>query len=180
MIPARGDFLWTAAAIERLRRLWADGLTVREIASDLGTGSRNSVIGKVHRLGLEKRPSPLGQRLRVAPKLPRVIASEAKQPIREEPDASRGEAPQPRVEADRPVAAPPQRPAPPPGPVTFLARAHGQCAWPLSGKPGPLMLVCGQPVPVGHASWCMTHRAIGWGRGTPAERSAAREAARAA
>jgi GcrA cell cycle regulator len=50
---------WTDERIERLKSLWAKGATASEIADDLGGVSRNAVIGKAHRLGLEARPSPV-------------------------------------------------------------------------------------------------------------------------
>lgn len=47
---------WTEDRVEWLRRLWADGLSCSEIASEMGGGlTRNGVIGKVQRLGLSGR-----------------------------------------------------------------------------------------------------------------------------
>lgn len=52
---------WTDERVDELRRLWVEGLSAEEIAGRLGGVTRNSVIGKVHRLGLtgrsEDRPS---------------------------------------------------------------------------------------------------------------------------
>jgi GcrA cell cycle regulator len=50
---------WTEERIERLKSMWAEGATASQIAEDLGGVSRNAVIGKAHRLGLEQRPSPV-------------------------------------------------------------------------------------------------------------------------
>ncbi len=50
---------WTDERIERLKKMWAQGATASQIADDLGGVSRNAVIGKAHRLGLEQRPSPV-------------------------------------------------------------------------------------------------------------------------
>jgi len=50
---------WTDERIERLKKMWADGATASQIADELGGVSRNAVIGKAHRLGLEQRPSPV-------------------------------------------------------------------------------------------------------------------------
>jgi GcrA cell cycle regulator len=46
---------WTDERVERLKRLWADGLSASQIAAQLGGVSRNAVIGKVHRLCLPGR-----------------------------------------------------------------------------------------------------------------------------
>ena len=50
---------WTDERIDRLKAMWAGGSTASQIAEDLGGVSRNAVIGKAHRLGLESRPSPV-------------------------------------------------------------------------------------------------------------------------
>ena len=50
---------WTEERIERLKKMWHDGSTASQIADELGGVSRNAVIGKAHRLGLEQRPSPV-------------------------------------------------------------------------------------------------------------------------
>jgi len=50
---------WTEERIDRLKKMWQDGATASQIADELGGVSRNAVIGKAHRLGLEARPSPV-------------------------------------------------------------------------------------------------------------------------
>ena len=50
---------WTDERIERLKTLWTQGMTASQIADELGGVSRNAVIGKAHRLGLQSRPSPV-------------------------------------------------------------------------------------------------------------------------
>ena len=46
---------WTPEREEKLRQLWKKGHSGSEIANILGNTTRNAVIGKVHRLNLEKR-----------------------------------------------------------------------------------------------------------------------------
>lgn len=46
---------WTDERVEKLKKLWADGLSASQIAAQLGGVSRNAVIGKVHRLSLPGR-----------------------------------------------------------------------------------------------------------------------------
>ena len=44
---------WTKERIERLTKLWTEGLSASQIATELGEDvSRNAVLGKAHRLGL--------------------------------------------------------------------------------------------------------------------------------
>lgn len=50
---------WTDERIDRLKELWTKGMTASQIAEELGAVSRNAVIGKAHRLGLQSRPSPV-------------------------------------------------------------------------------------------------------------------------
>ncbi|MBX9881821.1 MAG: GcrA family cell cycle regulator, partial [Sphingomonas sp.] len=50
---------WTEERIETLKTMWEKGLTASQIAETLGGVSRNAVIGKAHRLGLQARPSPV-------------------------------------------------------------------------------------------------------------------------
>ena len=49
---------WTEDMIDRLKQMWKEGLTTNEIAKQLGV-SKNSIVGKVHRLNLKARPSPI-------------------------------------------------------------------------------------------------------------------------
>ena len=49
---------WTPELIKELKRLWNKGLTTVEIGNRIGM-SKNAVVGKAHRLGLEGRPSPI-------------------------------------------------------------------------------------------------------------------------
>lgn len=48
--------IWNDELIEQLKKYWEKGLTTSEIGKLLGV-TKNSVIGKVHRLNLQKRPS---------------------------------------------------------------------------------------------------------------------------
>jgi GcrA cell cycle regulator len=55
----RQDMSWTDERIGQLREMWEKGMTASQIADELGGVSRNAVIGKAHRLGLQARPSPV-------------------------------------------------------------------------------------------------------------------------
>lgn len=45
---------WTSDRVDSLTRLWAEGLSARQIADKLGGVTRNAVIGKAHRLNLKR------------------------------------------------------------------------------------------------------------------------------
>lgn len=49
---------WTHDKEETLKRLWAEGQTGSQISAVIGM-SRNAVVGKAHRLGLNARPNPV-------------------------------------------------------------------------------------------------------------------------
>ena len=90
---------WTDERIERLKELWTQGNTASQIADELGGVSRNAVIGKAHRLGLQSRPSPVKAN----------EAAPAAQPAREAepaPAAPQAPAPQAAAPAPTPAAAP--------------------------------------------------------------------------
>jgi GcrA cell cycle regulator len=95
---------WTDERIETLKTMWEAGQTASQIAEALGGVSRNAVIGKAHRLGLQARPSP------VRPNEP-----EAK-PADPEPVAAAASAPPPEAPAPPPPAAA-AAPAPKPLPA---------------------------------------------------------------
>jgi len=61
--------VWTDEKVNSLKKLWIKGTSTAEIAKRLGL-SKNSVIGKVHRLNLDTRPSPLKKKVVAAPKRP--------------------------------------------------------------------------------------------------------------
>ena len=49
---------WSEAQINDLTRLWAEGVPISKIGKVIGK-TRNAVAGKVNRVGLQSRPSPI-------------------------------------------------------------------------------------------------------------------------
>ena len=141
---------WTEERIERLKKMWHDGATASQIADELGGVSRNAVIGKAHRLGLEQRPSPVkpGEEKEKKPAAAPVAARAA---------------PRPDVAASRPATAPapaatvPGAPPPQPsraemmqyrsvGPGGFIRQGPGEQQAPIPPAP-PRRLVPAKPSP---------------------------------
>lgn len=166
---------WTDERIDTLRRMWEAGQTASQIAEELGGVSRNAVIGKAHRLGLQSRPSPVkpndpavakaaAAAAPPAPKPAAPVAAAAPAPVPPRPPVERAAPPvvaappvieddveeedEIEVEADAPVAAP--RPAPPilrsVGPGGFLRQAPGEQQAPITPAP-PRRLVPAKPSP---------------------------------
>lgn len=70
--------VWTEERVGQLKELYANGMSCSRIAAELRSGiTRNAVIGKVHRLGLEKRGQ--GRREKTERK-PRVYKKRSHQP----------------------------------------------------------------------------------------------------
>jgi len=145
---------WTDERIDRLKEMWSKGITASLIADELGGVSRNAVIGKAHRLGLQARPSPVKAnepapakekaRPAPAPAAPvevRQAAPPAPEPA-PEPKAAAAAAPSPE-----PTPAP--TPAPQPrivsvGPGGFLRQGPGDQQPPIPPAP-PRRLVPAKP-----------------------------------
>ena len=72
---------WTPERIKILIALWEEGLPTSEIGRRLGV-TKNAVVGKVHRLGLKKRQSPIRQTSAstAQPKKPKKVAAPAPAP----------------------------------------------------------------------------------------------------
>lgn len=49
---------WNEENVGKLRELWDQGLPTAQIGKLLGF-TKNAVVGKAHRIGLERRPSPI-------------------------------------------------------------------------------------------------------------------------
>ena len=135
---------WTEERIERLKTMWHDGATASEIAEKLGGVSRNAVIGKAHRLGLEARPSPVkpGEE-HAAPAKP--AKAEAAPPPKAAPapaPAKAGAAPQPQPQRQRPQAEGMQYRSV--GPGGFIRQGPGDQQAPIPPAP-PRRLVPAKP-----------------------------------
>ena len=96
---------WTEERIERLKAMWTKGATASQIAEELGGVSRNAVIGKAHRLGLESRPSPVKAGEEKEKKVRASPAPKAPKPVAAKPASSPVESKLSDSEASRPVAA---------------------------------------------------------------------------
>ena len=113
---------WTEERIDTLKTMWEGGQTASQIAEALGGVSRNAVIGKAHRLGLQSRPSPVvsKEEARVAAEKASAVAatSVAPPPAAATPTpapAPAARTPEPKQEPRvKPIAAAPL--APPPAP----------------------------------------------------------------
>jgi len=143
---------WTDARVEALTNLWGDGLSASLIAARLGGTTRNAVIGKVRRLGLQGRATLVARRSPPRPRsIPRTPESRSK------PRLLRGrvslKTPRPR----RP-AMPPELGVAPERPVTVLTLTPANCNWPEGDPKRPDFHFCGRDKPPDRA-YCPHHAA---------------------
>src|SRR5215212_4484527 len=140
---------WTDERIEQLKELWSKGMTASQIADELGGVSRNAVIGKAHRLGLQSRPSPVKPNEGPGEIAPSPFEPEAR--TEAEPDETEAEPETRGAEAEAPAAAAPAPAAPQPqirsiGPGGFVRQAPGEQQSPIPPAP-PRRLVPAKPSP---------------------------------
>lgn len=128
---------WPVSDVEKLRKLWAEGFSAREISKRFnGEYSRNAVIGMVHRKGIGGRPkyTKIAQSKRPQKRKPKY----RKKPF---------------------VVSPVERQALPfmqPG-VLLEHAGPRQCRY-IAGS-AEEAIVCGRNTPEG-SSWCEHHRAV--------------------
>jgi GcrA cell cycle regulator len=150
---------WTDERIDRLKALWTKGMTASHIADELGGVSRNAVIGKAHRLGLQSRPSPVKpnepapkprarakDKPEAAPAAAKTAAAEAPAPAsRPEPGPAPAPAELPAAEA-RPADLPPEPVVRSIGPGGFVRQGPSDQQAPIPPAP-PRRLVPAKPSP---------------------------------
>jgi GcrA cell cycle regulator len=145
---------WTDERIDRLKELWTQGNTASQIADELGGVSRNAVIGKAHRLGLQSRPSPVKANEGPGDIAPSPFEPESPASAEAEPEEAEAEAEtETRAEAPPAAAAPEPAPAAAPqpqirsiGPGGFVRQAPGEQQSPIPPAP-PRRLVPAKPSP---------------------------------
>ena len=163
---------WTCERVERLSRLWLEGMSASQIAADLGEGvSRNAVIGKVHRLGLSGRAANAGPDAVLAgDELPAPVqcaAAPAPAPTAEvaideddeiQPEVEHEVLPVP-VAIDLGALRPREMALPTSGRVTILELGATMCRWPLGDPTSAEFRFCGCRV-VNGLPYCPEHARV--------------------
>jgi GcrA cell cycle regulator len=140
---------WTDERIDRLKELWTQGMTASQIADELGGVSRNAVIGKAHRLGLQSRPSPVkpneGGEVPPSPFEPEAATEAQADQAEAEPETGDDAEPEPAAAPELARAAP-QPQIRSIGPGGFVRQAPGEQQSPIPPAP-PRRLVPAKPSP---------------------------------
>ncbi len=178
---------WTDQMVEDLKKMWDEGLTTGEIGKRLGV-SKNSIVGKVHRLQLVARPSPIKKKETTetaekpsaapakAPKAPKAEPT-VKKEIKEEKKAEKTEAPKEKET----VSAAPVKPQidrietirnsshvehPKGKHKTSLTDLDNHtCRWPIGDPKDENFHFCGRKVKIGQ-TYCEEHAAIAYVKAT--------------
>lgn len=146
---------WDQSDTEKLRELLLEGLSASDMARRIGGGkSRNSIIGKIHRMGL-KFLSTYGPAEGEVRKKPMYT------PVRRPPKET--------------VMPKQNLPAPTNDPVAMLDLGNQHCRfpiWPDNTSGAPRFLHCGADKAESGGAYCDYHRARIAGHGTASERNA--------
>ncbi len=164
---------WTPEAIERLKALWAEGHSTAEIARRMGL-SKNAVVGKVHRLNLPGRPSPIKRDGNAPPRPPKPKRQATSDGVIRSREPFVPPAP-PELLAGLPAeeVSTFSLSAPPSVPESVFRRRVSNCRWPI-GEPGqPGFRFCVSDAMSGK-SYCPEHAAVAYiKRGTERREDAA-------
>lgn len=155
---------WTDERVERLKQLWAEGLSASRIAAEIGGVSRNAVIGKVHRLGLAGRAKAGEADGAARPR--KAGADGAAAPVSEEtimvPDRAESKAaPDGGISAVPPALAREEVVVPFSERVTIMELRESMCRWPLGDPTSPEFRFCGGRAITG-LPYCPHHAQIAY------------------
>ncbi len=145
---------WTSEMIDKLRQMWKQGLTTSEIAKKIGV-SKNSIVGKVHRLNLTARPSPIKKKENV------VLEQPAQKSVEKTPKSAKSVK---KVKIE-PVEISPTVVVPTTvektGCIPLTELDNHTCRWPIGDPRDEGFCFCGKKVRSGQ-TYCEEHAAIAY------------------
>lgn len=133
---------WSEERTATLKKLWLEGLSASQVARQLGGVSRSAVIGKVHRLGITVRETPIRPRATTVRAPSRI---QARRPTREAAAAPRVA---PRFEATEEDLLPTSG---------ILGLGAHSCRWPIGHPENDDFGFCGRPKTSARGSYCEQH-----------------------
>ena len=162
---------WTDDRVEKLKELWAEGLTASQIAKALGGVSRNAVIGKVHRLGLSNRSNAAKPAINDAPEPSTPKPAAAPIAVDEEPPVTEHKSKPaevveeaispPAVETPNPVAALAAEVERSARKLSLLELNERTCKWPIGDPSTTDFYFCGLPC-APDKPYCQAHVAVAY------------------
>ena len=146
---------WTDARVELLKDLWREGRSCAQIANVLGGGAtRNSVIGKIHRLKLGKRIGTQTPRRPAAPRPYKRPVGLTRRDRMTQKKVAAASAPQVKLVAE-PIKEIVETGA---NLISILLLTDRTCKWPIGDPLKPDFGFCGC-APVEGKPYCERHRA---------------------
>lgn len=151
---------WTDDRVALLKKLWGEGKTAAEIASELGGVTRNAVIGKAHRMKLSNRVSPIQQNKKIKKAAEAASAAPTKAPAAantsvppapaaEKPVVKRG-----RKKQEAPVVNKGKR-------LDLIELSGSMCRWPMGDPRDDNFGFCGCSAVPG-LPYCAEHAAVAY------------------
>ena len=146
--PINGEriMIWTDEAVEELKRMWDRGMTTGQIAKALNV-TKNSIIGKVHRLCLTARPSPIK-------KAPETKNEKTVKTVKEEQKISAENRLAERVPSKESTAIEETN-------IPLVKLDNHTCRWPLGDPRDDDFCFCGKRVKTGQ-TYCEEHAAVAY------------------
>ena len=143
--------IWTDEVVEELRKMWDRGMTTGQIAKALNV-TKNSIIGKVHRLCLTARPSPIKKAPIKAEKAPNPTKTSAKSTKKEAAPITDTAPATPKVEQCAEETN-----------IPLIKLDNHTCRWPLGDPRDDDFCFCGKHIKTGQ-TYCEEHAAIAYVR----------------
>lgn len=144
--------VWTDEVVEELKRMWDKGMTTGQIAKALNV-TKNSIIGKVHRLCLTARPSPIKKSPNKTEKKPISVAKAPVKSTKMQPKLVEESSP----EIDKTETFVEETNIP------LVKLDNHTCRWPLGDPRDDDFCFCGKRIKTGQ-TYCDEHAAIAYVR----------------
>jgi len=151
-IPGSGEKFWTEERIAELRRLAGEKMFARDIAAEIGT-TKNSVLGKLHRLGLSKAKALPTRKPKISRRdRPKRNGGAAVAALKARKEQEATDLPQEQI--NHPT-------------VSLHDLQSHHCRWPIGDPASPGFGFCGDAIRDESVPYCTHHCRIAY-RGKPA------------
>lgn len=151
--------IWTDEAVEELKKMWDKGMTTGQIAKVLNV-TKNSIIGKVHRLCLTARPSPIKKSNNSTSE--KKTTKAVKSPINATNNKPVAENTSKKIKKDAPIE--PSKPVQPiveETNIPLVKLDNHTCRWPLGDPRDDEFCFCGKRIKTGQ-TYCEEHAAVAY------------------
>lgn len=156
--------IWTDEAVEELKKMWDKGMTTGQIAKVLGV-TKNSIIGKVHRLCLTARPSPIKKSTNSEKKDTKPAKTEKNTTKKAKTTAPKAEKVKEVVIEKKEEVTKVETPTIEELNIPLIKLDNHTCRWPLGDPRDEDFCFCGKKIKTGQ-TYCEEHSAVAYVRTT--------------